>query len=166
MQQEGARRLAHRNFAKHSKRRYFNLNKYGLCFGPGIRTKKRTRPEKTGPYVFSGCVRFRARNVGAVLRPPKSTSERLKRCSLSSPSWWRRCFCCGSCWCWSWWWLWWWWWWAAAVVRRPSRECRGPSSVVRRPSSVARRPSSVARRPSPVAGVPSAVGRRHKQRQT
>jgi hypothetical protein len=107
MQQEGARRLAHRNFANNSKR-YFKLNKYGPFWGPGIRTKKRTRPEKTGPYVFSGCVRFRARNVGAVLRPPKSTSERLKRCSLSSPSWWRRCFCCGSCWCWSWWWLWWW----------------------------------------------------------
>jgi hypothetical protein len=91
-----------------NKNKYFKFNKYGPFFGPGIRTKKRTRPEKTGPYVFSGCVRFRARNVGAVLGPPTSTSERLKRCSLSSPSWWRRCFCCGSCWCWSWWWLWWW----------------------------------------------------------
>ena len=105
----GSQALGPQEFRKTKpKNTYFNLNKSGPCFAPGIRAKKRTRPEKTGPYVFSGCVRFRARNVGAVLRPPKSTSERLKRCSLSSPSWWRRCFCCGSCWCWSWWWLWWW----------------------------------------------------------
>jgi hypothetical protein len=45
--------------------------------GPGIRAEKRPRPEKTEPYVFSGCVRFPARKVGAVLRPPTSTSERL-----------------------------------------------------------------------------------------
>jgi hypothetical protein len=56
---------------------YFNLNKSGPCFAPGIRAKKRTRPEKTGPYVFSGCVRFRARNVGTVLGPPTLASERL-----------------------------------------------------------------------------------------
>ena len=78
MQEVGARRLAHRNFAKQNqKKTYFNLNKSGPCFAPGIRAKKRTRPEKTGPYVFFGCVRFRARNVGTVLRPPTSTSERL-----------------------------------------------------------------------------------------
>jgi hypothetical protein len=75
MQEVGARRLAHRNFA--NIKTYFNLNKSGPCFAPGIRAKKRTRPEKTGPYVFSGCVRFRARNVGTVLGPPTSTSERL-----------------------------------------------------------------------------------------
>ena len=43
--------------------------------------ENKTHPQKTAPSVFSGCVRFLCRNAGVVLRSPKSTSERLKRCS-------------------------------------------------------------------------------------
>ena len=74
----GSQALGPQEFRKTKpKNTYFNLNKSGPCFAPGIRAKKRTRPEKTGPYVFSGCVRFRARNMGTVLGPPTSISERL-----------------------------------------------------------------------------------------
>ena len=39
----------------------------GPIFGPGFRAENRTHPEKTEPYVLSGCVRFPARKVGAFL---------------------------------------------------------------------------------------------------
>ena len=39
----------------------------GPIVGPGFRAENRTHPEKTAPYVLSGCVRFPARKVGAFL---------------------------------------------------------------------------------------------------